>query len=318
MSPVPYAELEVAFPGGASDVTLAGTLSVPDGSGPFPAIVLVTGSGPEDRDESIAPAAAIKPFAIIADALARAGVVVLRVDDRGTAKSTGDYSTASVSDFTADAAAALAYVRTRAEVDPARTGLLGHSEGGLDVAEIAAADPSVAFVVGMAPPATTGVDLLVQQSEAILRVSGTPQAEIAIAVQFARDVYAQVLAGDKAAAEQVIRDYVGALYDRQTPDVQRQLGDRGAYIQSQVDSRMTSLFSPEFASLLASDAGAALGPRACTSAGPVRRQGRPGACHRAGGRTPGGAPGRGQPRRYRHHAAGCEPPVPVREDGCGR
>ncbi len=257
MSPVPYAELEVAFPGGASDVTLAGTLSVPDGSGPFPAIVLVTGSGPEDRDESIAPAAAIKPFAIIADALARAGVVVLRVDDRGTAKSTGDYSTASVSDFIADAAAALAYVRTRAEVDPARTGLLGHSEGGLDVAEIAAADPSVAFVVGMAPPATTGVDLLVQQSEAILRVSGTPQAEIPIAVQFARDVYAQVLAGDKAAAEQVIRDYVGALYDRQTPDVQRQLGDRSAYIQSQVDSRMTSLFSPEFASLLASDAGAA-------------------------------------------------------------
>ena len=172
-SPTPYADEEVSFPGGASDVTLAGTLSLPAGGRPaFPAIVLVTGSGPQDRDESVAPLAAIKPFAIIADALARAGVAVLRFDDRGTAKSTGDYATATGPDFTADAAAAVAYLRTRADIDHGRIGLLGHSEGGLDVAEIAAADPSIAFVVGMAPPATSGVDLLVQQNEAILRVAG--------------------------------------------------------------------------------------------------------------------------------------------------
>ena len=133
---------------------------------------------PQDRDESLAPVAAIKPFAIIADALARAGVAVLRFDDRGTAKSTGDYATATVADFTADAAAAVAFLRTRTDVDQARVGLLGHSEGGLDVAEIAAADPSIAFVVGMAPPATSGVDLLVDQNEAILRAAGTSDAEI--------------------------------------------------------------------------------------------------------------------------------------------
>ncbi len=257
LSPAPYADEEVSFPGGAKDVTLSGTLSLPAADGPLPAIVLVSGSGPQDRDESVAPVAAIKPFAIIADALARAGVAVLRFDDRGTAKSTGDYATAAVSDFTADAAAAVAYLRTRSDIDPARIGLLGHSEGGLDVAEIAAADPSIAFVVGMAPPATSGVDLLVQQNEAILRVQGVAETEIVPAVQFAKDVFARVIAGDKPGAEQVIRDYSGALYDRQTPEVQQQLGDRAAYLQSQVDARMTTLFTPWFVSLLESDAGKA-------------------------------------------------------------
>jgi pimeloyl-ACP methyl ester carboxylesterase len=256
-APVPYAEEEVTFTGGAASVTLAGTLTLPEGDGPFPAIVLVTGSGPQDRDESLAPLAAIKPFAIIADALSRAGVAVLRFDDRGTAKSTGDYSTATVTDFTADAAAAVAFLRTRTDVDQARVGLLGHSEGGLDVAEIAAADPSIAFVVGMAPPATNGVDLLIDQTEAILRANGTSDAEITASIKFARDTYQHVLAGDNPGAEQVIRDYAGALYDRQSADAQKQLGDRTAYVQSQVDARMTTLFSPWFVSLLKSDAGAA-------------------------------------------------------------
>jgi len=257
VAPPPYGQEEVTFPGGGAGVTLAGTLTLPEGDGPFPAIVLVSGSGPQDRDESLAPTAAIKPFAIIADALTRAGIAVLRFDDRGTAKSTGDYSTGTVPDFTADAAAAVAFLRTRADVDQAHVGLLGHSEGGLDVAEIAAADPSIAFVVGMAPPATDGVDLIVDQNEAILRAAGTSQAEITLAVAFARQTFQKVLAGDKAGAEQVIRDYAGAFYDRQTPDARKQLGDRAAYIQGQVDPRMTALFSKWFVSLLASDAGAA-------------------------------------------------------------
>ncbi len=256
-TPTPYIDEEVSFLGGAHDVMLAGTLSRPAGDGPAPAIVLVSGSGPQDRDESLAPLAAIKPFAIIADALARAGVAVLRYDDRGTARSTGDYAAATVPDFTADAAAAVAYLHTRSDIDATRIGVLGHSEGGLDVAEIAAADPSIAFVVGMAPPATSGVDLLVQQNEAILRVQGTTETEIAPAVQFAKDVYARVIAGDEPGAERVIREYAGALYDRQTPAAQRQLGERAAFLQSQVDSRMTTLFSPWFVSLLESDAGAA-------------------------------------------------------------
>ena len=182
---------------------------------------------------------------------------MLRYDDRGTAKSTGDYATATVTDFTADASGAVAFLRTRTDIDQEHVGLLGHSEGGLEVAEIAAADPTIGFVVGMAPPATGGVDLLVDQTEAILRTQGTSDAEITLTVQFARDTYQQVLAGDKPGAEQVIRDYAGALYDRQTAAARQQLGDRAAFVQAQVDSRMTTLFSPEFLSLLESDAGKA-------------------------------------------------------------
>ncbi len=127
-----------------------GRSRLPAGDGPFPAIVLVTGSGPQDRDESLAPIAAIKPFAIIADALARAGVAVLRFDDRGPRSRPATTAPVPCTDFTADAAAAVAFLRTRTDVDQAHVGLLGHSEGGIDVAEIAAADPSIAFVVGMA------------------------------------------------------------------------------------------------------------------------------------------------------------------------
>lgn len=258
-SPSGYTDSAVRFPGGAPGVTLAGTLSLPSDAedGPVPAIVLVSGSGPQDRDESLAPLAAIKPFALIADALASAGVGVLRYDDRGTAQSTGDFGSATVTDFTADAAAAVAYLRTRSDIDPGRIGLLGHSEGGLVVAELAAADPRIAFVVGMAAPATTGVDLLVAQNEAILRLDGTSDAEVTLAVQFARDVFARVISDDRDGAEQVIRAYFGGLWDRQPADVRQRMGDRASYIQSQVDSQMRTLFSPGFRSLISSNAGAA-------------------------------------------------------------
>ncbi|MBL8146928.1 MAG: alpha/beta hydrolase, partial [Anaerolineae bacterium] len=126
----PYREEAVTFPGGAEDVTLAGTLTIPEGDGPFPAIVLVSGSGPQDRDETIS-GTLMKPFALLADALARAGVAVLRYDDRGVAESTGDFTTALTEDFTADAAAAIAWLQTQPELNPELVGVLGHSEGGM-------------------------------------------------------------------------------------------------------------------------------------------------------------------------------------------
>jgi dipeptidyl aminopeptidase/acylaminoacyl peptidase len=150
-----YTEREVHLPGGAPDVTLAGTLSVPSRQGPHPAVVLMSGSGPQDRDESV-PGLTIKPFALVADGLARAGIAVLRYDDRGVGGSTGDHAAAGIDDFTADATAAVRWLRDRAEVDPTRVGVLGHSEGGIYAAHIAADDPDVAFVVGLAPVARSG------------------------------------------------------------------------------------------------------------------------------------------------------------------
>ena len=135
-----YQSLDVTFPGGASDVTLAGTLTLPAGDGPFPGIVLLSGSGPQDRDESLTGVTALKPFALIADALTQAGIAVLRFDDRGTGQSTGDFSTAGTEDFTKDGEAAIAYLRSRSDIDLNRVGVLGHSEGGIEAASIAASD----------------------------------------------------------------------------------------------------------------------------------------------------------------------------------
>jgi len=122
---------EVTFPGGAADVELSGTLTLPDGPGPHPVVITMSGSGPSDRDESLAPITALKPFAVIADALTSAGVGVLRYDDRGVGSSTGDHEGPTISDFTADARAAIDYLESRDDVDSERIGLFGHSEGGV-------------------------------------------------------------------------------------------------------------------------------------------------------------------------------------------
>jgi pimeloyl-ACP methyl ester carboxylesterase len=144
--PYPYREEEVAFDS-APGVRLAGTLTLPPGRGPFPAAVLITGSGAQDRDETIL---GHKPFLVLADDLTRRGIAVLRYDDRGFAKSTGDFTKATTEDFAVDAGAAAAFLRMRRDIDATRVGLIGHSEGGIVAPMVAAKEPKTAFVVLMA------------------------------------------------------------------------------------------------------------------------------------------------------------------------
>jgi uncharacterized protein len=252
---LPYLVKEVSFPGGAPDVTLAGTLTVPRTAGPHPAIVLLSGNGPQDRDGSIRPLATIKPFALLADALSRAGLAVLSYDDRGTAASTGTFTTAGLADFTADAGAALAFLRDRPEVDPARVGVLGHSEGGVYIASLIEAGEPLAFAVGMAAPATNGVDVFVAQNGALVRSSGGSEEEAALAEAFAAKLYAAALGDDLAAAEAATREYFGGVWDRQPPDAQSALGDRGAFIDGQVAIQIAGVQAPSFIDILRSDAG---------------------------------------------------------------
>ena len=126
--PYPYLEEEVTYENAKAGFTLAGTLTMPRAGGPFPAVLLITGSGAQDRDETVC---GHRPFLILADYLTRRGIAVLRVDDRGVGGSKGDASQATSEDFADDVLAGVAYLKTRKEIDPKRIGLIGHSEGGI-------------------------------------------------------------------------------------------------------------------------------------------------------------------------------------------
>ena len=125
--PFPYRSEEVTYENKAGAVSLAGTLTLPPGQGPFPAVIMLSGSGPQDRDENIV---GHRPFLVIADALTRRGIAVLRVDDRGVGGSSGSNADSTFEDFAGDALAGVGYLKGRKEIDPAKIGLIGHSEGG--------------------------------------------------------------------------------------------------------------------------------------------------------------------------------------------
>jgi uncharacterized protein len=171
--PFPYQSADVTFPGKSEGVTLAGTLTLPSTPGPHPAVILISGSGPQDRDETIM---GHKPFLVLADHLTRHGIAVLRYDDRGFAKSTGDFASATSVDFSDDAEGALEFLRARKDIDPKRIGYLGHSEGGIIAPMVAARRDDVAFLVFLAGTAVPGADVMLAQGEAIARAMGAPEA----------------------------------------------------------------------------------------------------------------------------------------------
>lgn len=154
--PFPYTSLEVSYTSPADGTSLAGTLTVPDGEGPFPAAILISGAGPQDRDYG---ALGHRPFLVLADHLSRSGIAVLRVDDRGVGGSGSDAMQASVGDVVADLAAGLELLAETPAVDPRALGLIAHSEGAR-VAPVAAMElPAVGFMVLLSPPTITARDL---------------------------------------------------------------------------------------------------------------------------------------------------------------
>jgi len=183
--PYPYHEEEVAYENKVQNVTLAATLTIPQGKGPFPGVVLITGSGPQDRDETLL---GHKPFLILSDYLTRHGIAVLRADDRGTGKSTGVFSKGTTADFATDTEAGVAYLKTRAEIDPHKIGLIGHSEGGVIAPMIAARNKDVAFIVMMAGTGVPGDQVIVAQLEAIDIANGKKPEEAAKSAATQREV----------------------------------------------------------------------------------------------------------------------------------
>jgi pimeloyl-ACP methyl ester carboxylesterase len=187
--PFPYAEEEVTFGGGAQGNLLAGTLTLPKGDGPFPVVLLIAGSGPQDRDESLANH---RPFLLIADALTRKGIAVLRYDKRGVGKSTGNPDTATTMDLAADAQSALAFLKSRKEIDGSRIGLIGHSEGAIIAPYMAGHSKEVKWLVLLAAPATTGEKTLLNQSELIGRAGGLSDEQLEASLGFDQAAYALV------------------------------------------------------------------------------------------------------------------------------
>ena len=188
VKPYPYREEDITYTNKAAN-TLAATLTVPPGKGPFPAVLLIVGSGPHDRDESLM---GHKPFLVLSDYLTRKGIVVLRADKRGVGKSTGDYATATTADFAADAEAGVAFLKSRPEVDPHKIGLIGHSEGGIIAPLAAVADPDVAFIVLMAGSGVPGDQIIVEQARLIAEAGGETKEKAAEDAEKERETLALV------------------------------------------------------------------------------------------------------------------------------
>jgi uncharacterized protein len=184
--PYPYREVELSFPNSKAGVSLAGTLTVPRGQAPFPAAILLAGSGPLDRDEADD---GHRPFLVLADYLTRNGIAVLRYDKRGVGKSTGNYDEATTADFASDAEAALSFLKTRKEIATGKIGLVGHSEGGVIAPMIASHSSDVAWIVMLAGSATKGEETLLLQSDLITRAAGMSDEQIAKSLEFDKQSY---------------------------------------------------------------------------------------------------------------------------------
>lgn len=186
-APFPYTVTEVSYPNAqAEGVTLAGTLTVPDNAKNYPVVILSSGSGPQNRDSELLMH---KPFWIIADYLGRHGIGVLRYDDRGVGASTGKYAMATSADFATDVLAGVQYLKSRSDLPISKIGLMGHSEGGIIVPMVAVQSSDVDFIILLAGTGVRGDLLLAEQTELVMRSSGSPEDEIAKSRKSNYDIY---------------------------------------------------------------------------------------------------------------------------------
>lgn len=168
-APFNYKSEDITYTNADKSITYGATITIPQGKGQFPAVLLITGSGPQNRDEELFEH---KAFAIIADALTNDGYVVLRVDDRGVGKTTGNFATATTDDFVQDALTSFDYLKKRPEVNPKKVGLYGHSEGGLIAEIIAGTRKDVAFAILSGAPGAAIIPLMVEQNKQLLLQKG--------------------------------------------------------------------------------------------------------------------------------------------------
>jgi pimeloyl-ACP methyl ester carboxylesterase len=247
IEPLPYISEEVTISDNSQNkVSLSGTLTLPDSTGIFPAIILIAGSGPNDRDETIF---GHKPFYLLSDYLTRNGFAVLRYDKRGVGKSTGDYSKATISDFVTDASNALEYLKSRKEIDSSKIGMLGHSEGGIIAPMVASKSSDVKFLVLLAAPGTKGIEIVLDQNENSLKHQGIEPETINRLQLTNREIFESLLVWSGSENDRTaLRDRLSYLWE-QLPILIKLKLEKEPYLRAQFNAMIT----PGYRSFLATD-----------------------------------------------------------------
>ena len=235
--PYPYIEEEVVYENKEAEITLAGTLTLPPGKSSFPAVLLITGSGPQDRNETVF---GHRPFLVLADYLTCQGIAVLRVDDRGVGESTGDFSQATSEDFASDVLAGVVYLKTREEINPEQIGLIGHSEGGIIAPMVAVQSPDVAFIVMMAGTGLPGEEILYLQGALISRAMGISEEDITKNRQFNEKIFLVIKEEkDKKNAEERLRQMFMEDWEKMSDEEKEKIGDPEVYLNAQLQSLLS-------------------------------------------------------------------------------
>ena len=242
--PFPYKLEDITFLNEKANIELAGTLTIPEGKGPFPAVVMVTGSGQQNRDEALM---GHKPFLVIADYLTRHGIAVLRYDDRGTAKSKGVFATSTTYDFADYAEAGLTWLKKQPLIDQKHVGIAGHSEGGLIAPIVASRNKNVNFIILIAGPGINGEDIIMAQSEIISQKSGVNADEIKKSLTLNKEFFDIVKKEpDNAKAKEACRKLLEDALNNEKP-----LSDAEKNVQIKaMDSKIDPIVSPWFRTFL--------------------------------------------------------------------
>jgi len=235
--PYPYNEKKVAYTNLKAGVKLGGTLTLPPDKGVFPAVLLISGSGLQDRNETVF---GHRPFLVLADYLTRQGIAVLRVDDRGARESTGIFSQATSEDFASDVLAGIEYLKTRKEINPKQIGLIGYREGGLIAPVVAVKSADVAFIVLMAGTGLTGEDILYLQSDLISKAMGVNEQEIAKDRQFNEKIFSVIKEEeDNEIAKERVRQIVMAYWAELSDEEKNRIGVSEEFLNAQLQNLLS-------------------------------------------------------------------------------
>jgi pimeloyl-ACP methyl ester carboxylesterase len=246
IKPYPYAEEEVVYKNTKDNVKLAGTLTFPRGNGgKHPAVILITGSGIQDRDSTIAEH---RPFLVLSDHLTKKGIAVLRVDDRGAGGSDLGSLSATTENFVGDVLAGIEYLKTRKEIDPKQIGLIGHSEGGIIAPMVAARSKDIRFIVMLSGTGQTGAGVILTQLTLLQKASGARDETINEAVDFQKSLLSLITSEpDDKQAEQKINEMMAK---RKSKMNERELKEFGQ-VEANLKSQLPLLLSPWYRYFLA-------------------------------------------------------------------